>query len=93
MSEYLKCDAEGCTHIETVGRITADMVDKPCPVCSANLLTAEDWKFYSEVYRPNIDKLESLGLVRRAEEGDPDEEILRVGYHDGKITMQRKLGS
>lgn len=40
----LKCDAKGCNYINT--EIPADEYDswlnKPCPLCGANLLTEED---------------------------------------------------
>ncbi len=38
----LKCDANGCDHVELVESINAGLVGKPCPKCGANLLTEED---------------------------------------------------
>lgn len=87
MSEFLQCDAEGCGHVEDVAEITAGMVGKPCPKCGASLLTAEDWKFYSERYRPVVNAMLSLGLVTEAEGEVPASDRIRFHYHNGEMRI------
>ena len=86
--EYLKCDAKGCDHMEDVEAITADMVGKPCPKCGANLLTESDWTVYSVVVQPAMQAMVDAGLARLAPRGTPDEQKIRVGYHDGETTIR-----
>jgi hypothetical protein len=85
MSEHLKCDAAGCDHVEIVGTITEDMIGKPCPKCGANLLTKEDWDVWVALVRPSIKLAHDLGLSGSAEPGDP--RAIRVGFHDGNLSM------
>jgi len=86
MSEFLKCDATGCDHLETVESITGDMVGKPCPKCGANLLTQNDWDHYERVFRPYVDTLTELGLIQGAKPGDAG--VMRVGFHEGEYTFR-----
>lgn len=88
MSEFLKCDAEGCDHIENVDAITSEMVGKPCPICGANLLTQEDWMFYRDVLRPSMDMMTKLGLSRPAALDDPDHLTMRVSGHQGELHIK-----
>ena len=82
MSEVLNCDADGCGHVESVGKITADMVNMPCPKCGANLLTEEDW----QAWQPFSDL---LGILNNVADGEAtkaaDAVTLKVGLH-GKTT-------
>lgn len=87
MSEFLKCDAEGCDHREDVEHITDELVGKPCPKCGANLLTQDDWDFYSTVMRPGMDLMESLGLPVRATAETPPDQKAQFNYHDGEIRI------
>jgi hypothetical protein len=45
---FLKCDERGCSHVEYHAKLTHAMVGKPCPRCSSNLLTLEDFRDFSE---------------------------------------------
>lgn len=50
--QYLKCDAEGCDHVEYHQQINVSLVDKPCPKCQSNLLTQsdyDDWAKFEEL--------------------------------------------
>ena len=87
MSEFLKCDAEGCDHREDVDLITAELVGKPCPKCGASLLTQHDWEFYSTVMRPGMDLMESLGLSVRADAKTPPDKKAMFNYHDGEVRI------
>jgi hypothetical protein len=87
MSEFLKCDAAGCDHRETVGEITADMVGKACPKCGSNLLTEEDWTFFSTVFRPGMHALAAAGLDMRAGEDTPPDQRAAFNYHNGEIRI------
>jgi hypothetical protein len=96
MSEFLKCDAEGCDHREDVNQITADMVGKPCPKCGANLLTQEDWDVYDASFRPLMEAMEKAGLSRpatKADMNDPAAVLLSVNHHDGATRLQVRRGS
>lgn len=86
MSEYLKCDAHGCDHVETLDRITSDMVGKACPACGANLLTKDDWEYHDKFMRPAMEAMEALGLTQRAKMGEAG--AVRVGYHNGELSMR-----
>lgn len=87
MSEFLKCDAEGCDHREDVGRITAEMVGKECPKCGSNLLTKSDWDVYSS-FQAGMDALEAAGIKLRADAGTPEDGRVSVNYHDGQINIR-----
>lgn len=81
MSEFLKCDAPTCEHVEQVGIITEDMVNTPCPVCGANLLTQADWNDW----RP-FSKL--LSDVRAIEPEDGEGMVtLSVSLHDKSVRI------
>lgn len=82
MSEVLNCDAQGCDHVESVGKITADMVGMPCPKCGANLLTEQDWR--------NWQPFSSLLPAISGIDGDEEEQKvnLRVGLHGSKVTIE-----
>lgn len=85
MSEVLKCDAENCGHVEQVGKITADMVGMPCPVCGSNLLTEEDWVAWQPISEL-LDVVNRLGGSGVA--GVGDKMSLRVGLHGPKTTIE-----
>lgn len=80
--EILNCDAPECAHVETVGVVTAEMVDMPCPACGANLLTAadwEDWKAFSEIM---------AAVEKTAPSEDGEYKVsMRVGLHGKKISI------
>jgi hypothetical protein len=40
---FLKCDRKGCAYIEFHKQLDAGMINKPCPLCGSNLLTAPDF--------------------------------------------------
>lgn len=82
MSEVLNCDAQGCDHVEPVGKITADMVGVPCPKCGANLLTEDDWR--------NWQPFSSfLSAINGIDGGEQDQKVsLRVGLHGSKTTIE-----
>jgi hypothetical protein len=88
MSQFLKCDADGCEYIEGVPDITAEMIGLPCPTCGANLLTAEDFEFYSTVLRPGMEMMHALGLSRPATADDPDSLKVRFQGHKGEARIK-----
>ena len=88
MSEFLRCDATGCDHVEDVGAITAEMVDKPCPKCGANLLTKADFDVYAAVFQPAMRMMFDLGLAKEAASGTPPEQSITVNYHDGEMRVK-----
>lgn len=83
MAEVLNCDADGCGHVEDVGTITADMVDMPCPVCGANLLTKEDWV----AWQPYSAVLSSVQEIVDPE-ATGEKVVLRVGLHGPKTSIE-----
>lgn len=86
MTEYLKCDAEGCDHVEVVGVIEESMIGMACPKCSANLLTADDYAFFVATTKPLGKALEALGISKPASFGDPD--AFSIGNHKGDLTVR-----
>ena len=87
MGEFLKCDADGCDHVESVTEITEAMVGMPCPKCGASLLTQSDWDAWRLVFRPGIDLARDLGLMTTdVEPGTPG--AVRVHYHDGELNVR-----
>jgi metal-dependent amidase/aminoacylase/carboxypeptidase family protein len=88
MSEFLKCDATGCDHIEDVAEIVAEMIGKQCPKCGANLLTSEDFEFYSTVMKPGMAAMTALGLSRPASSDDPEHLKMRVHGHNRELHIK-----
>lgn len=89
MSSYLKCDAEGCDHVEEVDEITEDHIGKPCPKCGASLLTEEDYHRFN-VMKAGMRMLGRLGLVRKPDGDNPaeGEVIIKTHHHAGKTTIE-----
>tara|TARA_R110000850_G_scaffold109178_1_gene221946 strand:+ start:689 stop:970 length:282 start_codon:yes stop_codon:yes gene_type:complete len=85
MNEVLNCDAKGCGHVEDVGEITADMVDTPCPVCGANLLTNEDWVAWQPYSAVLAAVTDMVGPEAAGEKVD-----LRVSLHGLKTSIEIK---
>ena len=84
MGEFLKCDTEGCDHVEQVGTITAEMVERPCPVCGSSLLTQDDWNQWSSVISPMLKAVVSLS--EGAPEGGSKTKV-SVHVHNQKLTV------
>lgn len=83
MEETLRCDAEGCDHIEVVGTITADMIGRPCPKCGANLLTESDW----EAWKPYAEMMRVVSQIVPEKSDDPKVK-LSAGLHGKKIQIE-----
>lgn len=93
MAEYLQCDAEGCTHNETVTEINEALVGKPCPLCGASLLTSEDFEFWIKKVKPMHSMMMAAGLIAEPTEAERADgsNILSVHYHDGEMTVKAKV--
>lgn len=87
MSEFLKCDAPGCDHRELVESIVASMIGKPCPVCGASLLTADDFAFYESRVKPAFELGLQIGLFQHANPGEDG--AMSINWHDGELRMKR----
>ncbi len=85
MSEVLNCDAVDCSHVEAVGKITAEMVGMPCPECGANLLTAEDWEAWKP-FSALFSAIAASPVPDAPSEGD--KVSVRVGLHGAKTTIE-----
>lgn len=82
--EFLKCDADGCDHIETVPVVSEGLIGKPCPKCGADLLTREDYDGHTAI-------IASIKILNDAlpSSGDEAERVpLRVNPHAGKINIE-----
>lgn len=88
MSEHLKCDADGCGHIENVEAITEAHVGMPCPACGANLLTEEDW----EAWKPFQALLAAVEEVAGAQPDHGESTEVRIGLHGTKTTIEFDRG-
>ena len=87
MNEYLKCDQNECSHIETHEKLTDDMVNKACPLCGSNLLTQEDWKQYSAV--KNLMSLVDSTLSSNQKKDEQG--LVSLHVHDGTTTLTTKM--
>lgn len=85
MPEFLKCDADDCDHMETVEAISADLIDKPCPKCGANLLTEADCAVWLAYVRPGIEFATAVGLMIDRQP-ETDQALLRIGLHENTLT-------
>lgn len=88
MSEFLKCDAPGCTHVSDVEAITEDMIGTPCPVCGASLLTREDFDVWQVVFKPAIEASHAAGLTRDSSPDDVGHDRVRINWHDGELRVK-----
>ena len=80
--EYLKCDADGCDHIELHPKLTADLVGRLCPKCGADLLTQKDYDDFCGVTRPIVELTRAIGLT--APTDDPNGGgLVKIGNHGG----------
>jgi hypothetical protein len=84
MQGELKCDAEGCGHVEAVGVVTEAHVGKPCPRCGANLLTRKDWKTWEPIQAMMIAIQDIAGPPSQ----DADVAKIRVGIRGPKTTIE-----
>lgn len=92
MSEFLKCDADGCDYRENVAAVTQEMVGKLCPKCGANLLTQGDFDFYRSVLKPGFNMMERLGFMVPADEDTPEKRKIAFNNHDGEIRIRLGTG-
>lgn len=97
MGYFLKCDAEGCSHIEDVEGLTQEMVGRPCPKCGESLLTQEDFDGSVEVFqlfetlKGAVEMLKGAGLASdKVEDLSGEVVTLRYHYHDGETNLQVK---
>lgn len=81
MPEFLKCDAAGCDHFETVEAISRDLIGKPCPKCGADLLTAADCEAWLAMVKPGIEIAKALGLLVDRLPTDADQVAVRLHLH------------
>lgn len=87
MGNVLKCDADGCGHLERVEAIVEEDIGRPCSKCGANLLTREDFEVWKREIEPGLRVMEALGLVKNADPGTGGA-LMFVHYHDGVTTVQ-----
>lgn len=79
----MKCDAEGCDHVEKVSRVTRDLIGKPCPKCGANLLTEADYRSATALLDLAASINEAVGPI------EPSGNAPRVSInpHDGALNI------
>jgi hypothetical protein len=82
MPYSLKCDAKDCNHLEEIDAILETDIGKPCPLCGANLLTAEDFAGFMEMV-PAIEEARRIGELS----DEPIEAIVSIGFHDEVASM------
>lgn len=92
--QILKCDTAGCGHVEEVADISAELVGRPCPRCSANLLTVSDFAAWRRIHAglfaaaAAAAEMVAEGLIPPPSE-DHSTEVL-VHHHDGTTTFTMK---
>jgi hypothetical protein len=80
--EFLKCDANGCAHIETHPKLTSEMVGTSCPKCGADLLTQKDFDDFVKFTIPVVNLSRAIGLTVPIDEGSGGTTV-RFGNHNG----------
>lgn len=88
MSEHLKCDADGCGHVEDVEAITEQHVGMACPACGANLLTEADW----QAWKPIQALLAAVEGVAASQPDQGERTAVRIGLHGAKTTIEFDRG-
>lgn len=81
----LKCDRPGCPHNESI-ELSPKLIGKPCPLCGADLLTAED-------YAATVSQLElfaALNIVAKPHAGAKLVEGSRISInpHAGVLNIE-----
>lgn len=80
---FLKCDAEGCDHVEPVAEIRKDDIGKPCPKCGANLLTEEDFISMKVIEAA----LQAISDVTPAPAADAEAVSYSINPHGKSVTI------
>lgn len=85
----ITCDTEGCDFEEPCGEDPKEWLNKPCPKCSANLLTQENYDSIMEImkYVEMINNMELPEEVKDSENPERIELNFKVGP-DGKIVQK-----
>lgn len=80
---FLKCDE--CGHREEVPSMSREDIGKPCPACSANLLTERDFDDFAK-------HMEAMDLLNRilgpVEAGAEPTAKLSLGIHAGEVNLK-----
>jgi hypothetical protein len=82
----LVCDVDECGHVEAIDELTADLIDKPCPICGANLLTADDYAA-GKVLRATLASFQTLGLIKIGEPTGAKSSV-SLNPHAGSIKIK-----
>ena len=84
---FLKCDAEGCDHLEMTPDYGPHYIGKPCPKCGADLLSQQDFDAAQPMYQA-IELLKKMGLVGKEPEAGRKYVNLSFGHHNGKSKIE-----
>lgn len=85
---FLKCDADGCDHVEETEGLHASQIGRPCPKCGASLLTKEDYDAAVPLFAM-MNVLVKAGLARlETSEPKEGEAILSIHHHAGKTKIE-----
>lgn len=80
----IKCDTPGCDFVDETVSWTdyAEWVNRPCPKCSANLLTEADYDMVvrMKTYADTINELASFGGVGLKPVGDTEIESVELTF-------------
>lgn len=84
----LKCDAQGCDHVEKVSAITAECIGKPCPKCGANLLTQEDHDA-ALILEATVDLInQTIGPVEAPADTASRPTMISINPHSGELNIK-----
>jgi hypothetical protein len=82
----LHCD--DCHHeVDYLGKMTAEHIGTPCPICGSDMLTEADYKVGRRV-QVVMAILAFFGLARKVPRDDSDAHV-SVHHHAGKTTVSR----
>jgi len=92
LTEFLRCDADGCGHVELIEKIEQSLVGKACPKCGESLLTQPDFDEWTASVAPMLALAKQM--AGEAEDDMTDEEKLNAYEHhisvnlvDGKLKV------
>ena len=86
---YLKCDADGCSHVEEIERLERELIGKECPSCGANMLTEEDFQHGLKV-EGMVALMQALGIATDEAGATKDHVKVEINPRGGELNLKIK---
>lgn len=84
---FLKCDAEGCDHIEYVDETSDKYIEKKCPECGASLLTQKDYDGWVNFAQPVADLAKLISDAMLKDNPDLPMEEVKINMHNDTLKI------